>query len=332
MATDTRPSTRILIIGKRGGILHWPEHLMNACHKMGLQSRFLALNHQNQADRLVKRLKGLVNKQWQEQHLANQLQNLLLSFKPDLLIFPDLIFIPETVKRVLRQTKSHYKSMYWIGDFFPNSIKQCNDFIDRFYFTDSYLLHQAQDLGLNRATYLPLAVDVSLFLPHAKPWQERSSALLFAGAYSDNRYQIIRNIKHPVQIYGKGWDKPMPAGHQVHPRNIPLSQVAQLYGSHRYVLNIINSNNIKHGLNMRCFEAISAGAILVTDRVKDFGRCFSGNDPVICYDNVEELNSLLDTIDNIGPAKDVKKDPAELMKYDYVNRVFTMVRDSHNIQ
>jgi spore maturation protein CgeB len=278
----------------------------------------------------MKLAKGLISKHWTESHLAGQLHSLLMTFKPDLLIFPDLITLPETVQTVLKQHKSLFKSAYWIGDFFPESILQYNDFIDRFYFTDSHLQQQGQDLGLNRAAYLPLAVDVSLFQPFSKPWQESDSKILFVGAYSENRYQIISAIEQPMQIYGKGWDKPMPESHQVHARNIPLAKVAKLYGSHQYVLNIINSNNIKHGLNMRCFETVSAGAVLITDRVKDFSRCFGESDPVLTYGNLAELNSVLAGLSHDPIRGDSGLDSAKLMKYDYIDRVFTMIRDSLN--
>ncbi|MGB3622993.1 MAG: glycosyltransferase [Ketobacter sp.] len=328
MVTDRESPPRILVMGKRGGILQWPEHVFIACRKMNLDCRFLALNHQSSTDRFVKRAKGLVSKQWQDSHLAQQLGTLLQTFKPELLILPDLIALPEAVQAVLKQFKPQFKSAYWIGDFFPESIRHYNDFIDRFYFTDSHLQQQGCDLGLNRATYLPLAVDVSLFQPLAKPWQQRDHKVLFVGAYSENRYQMLRAIERPVQIYGKGWDKPMPSSHQVHSRNIPLADVARLYGSHRYVLNIINSNNIKHGLNMRCFETVSAGAVLITDRVADLPRCFNANDPVITYGDLAELNSILIKLDqhsirgHSGPNTDA------LMKYDYTDRVLSMMRDN----
>lgn len=317
---------RVLVLGKRGGILHWPEHIALACQRLNLDCRFLALNHQNSSDRIIRSLKGAVSKHWKQSHLAQALEKQLRQFQPHLLIFPDIITLPEPVKAILRQYKTSFKAVYWIGDFFPDSIRDCNDFIDAFYFTDSFLQQQGEQKGLNRAAWLPLAVDVARFHKQSRPWPERNDELLFVGAWSENRYEILRKIEHPVQIYGKGWDKPFPSHHKVHPKTISLDAVASLYGSHRYVLNIINSNNIKHGLNMRCFEAVSAGAWLVTDHVEDFSRCFEERDPASTYRDIEGLNRLLTELkqrrDQRPPGQDIER----LMRHDYQDRVLRIIK------
>lgn len=327
----SRPTTdtRILVIGKRGGILHWPEHVVNACRRLGMETRFLALNHQNFADRAAKKVIGLFGRERAERYTARQLEKLLTHFRPTLLIFPDIIAIPTPVQAVLIRHKSEFRGVSWIGDFFPDSVREYNRFIDRFYFTDSYLQEQAEKLGLNRPSYLPLAVDETLFVKYAKPFEQRKDGILFVGAFSQNRYEVIKAIEHPVVIYGKGWDKPLPPQHEVHPHNIPLEKVAQLYGAHKYVLNIINSNNIKNGLNMRCFEATAAGAVLITDEVKDLGRCFEVGEEVWTYRNAQEIDTTVKTPMDSNSAHNLaaKGTCNTLDHHTYKHRVSAILRD-----
>jgi spore maturation protein CgeB len=317
--SDNNP--RILVIGKRGGILQWPEHVYRACQSLELNCRFLALNHQDATDRLIKKSKQLISKSLADQHLATQLRNCLREFQPTLLIFTDLIALSDAFKSALVRHKGDTKIIYWIGDFFPDSLKQYNTFVDRFYFTDSHLECRAQKLGLNAPGYLPLAVDSAAFGSCAKPWENREDIVLFIGAYSDNRYEILKAIQQPARIYGKGWNKALPAAHQIMPHNIPLQEVARLYGQHKFVLNIINSNNIKCGLNMRCFEATAAGAILVTDWVEDLPRCFASEKDVLYYRSVDQLEGLTSTPEHILKQIALSGQQKTLTTHDYTHRI-----------
>lgn len=73
--------------------------------------------------------------------------------------------------------------------------------------------------------------------------------------------------------------------------------VVRLYGLYWYVFNIINSNNIKYGLNMCCFEMVSVGVVLIIDCVVDFFWCFNVNDLVIIYGDLVELNLIFIKLD-----------------------------------
>lgn len=317
----TNPQHRILIVGKRGGILHWPEHLIEACSRLQVPHQFLALNHQNNTDRLLKKAKKLVSKKLAEQHLAQQLRSALETFKPTLIIFPDLIALTPPFQTVLREHKGTAQAVYWIGDFYPDSITNYNGFINRFYFTDSHLLQQGRALGLNSPQYLPLAVDGVQFSANAQPWETRQDRILFVGAYSDNRYETLKSLQFPMAIYGKGWDKPLPPSHAVHPENIPLKQVATLYGSHKYVLNIINRNNIVNGLNMRCFEATAAGALLITDLVTDLASCFHQEQEVLAYQDAGDIAAMLSQPQEVLAAIAARGQSRTLQEHDYENRL-----------
>ena len=78
---------------------------------------------------------------------------------------------------------------------------------------------------------------------------------------------------------------------------------------------------------MRTFEAISSGACLLQDYVKDVELNFDINENILVYNNIEELNELIYKME-----KD-KKDMSKLIergkqlvldKHTYVNRVNTI--------
>ncbi|MFX7033241.1 glycosyltransferase, partial [Acinetobacter baumannii] len=99
--------------------------------------------------------------------------------------------------------------------------------------------------------------------------EQKDDRLLFVGAWSPDRQELIEQIPLPLTVYGKGWDKLSKSNSIVHPHNIPLTEVAELYRTHRYILNVINKKNIRQGMNMRCFEAPACGCILVSEYVED---------------------------------------------------------------
>ena len=84
---------RLLIIGKRGGILHWPEHLIAAARRMGITYEFFATNHQNSLDRIVRRGKSIVSAEYVSEHSAKQLNILIQRFRPNFVLAVDLSLI-----------------------------------------------------------------------------------------------------------------------------------------------------------------------------------------------------------------------------------------------
>lgn len=324
---DALSRARVLVMGKRGGILRWPEQVVIGCQKLGVPVQFLALNHQNSKDRLIKRGKGLISKRWQEHHLEQQLERTMEKFQPNLVIFPDIINLSQPVHKCLLNLKSNFTGVSWIGDFFPDSIQAYNDIVDRFYFTDSYLQQQALQQGLHLPSYLPLAVDTDYFCQYAQPWQQRDSAILFVGAFSTNRYQLIGEIEQPITIYGKNWNKPLPPQHQIHPQNISLNQVAGLYGSHKFVLNIMNKSNISNGLNMRCFEATAAGAVLVSDQAQDMTSCLEPDKDLLCYQQVTDINNIVMLPDDQLRQIAQNGKNTTLNHHSYVHRVAKIITD-----
>lgn len=281
--------TRVLVVGKRSGILQWYEHLLAVDGQLpGISVAGFALNHNNAWEQLANRFYGKKGGDHWWALVAQRLAARIRHVGPDLILVVDRFYFTPALNDVL--AAAGCPVVQWIGDRFDGQLA-ANAAVSRFYFTDSAFVGQAEAMGLP-ADYLPLAVDPGRFLG-GLPWAQRKPDLLFVGAHSANRQACLEQVTVPILVYGKGWDKLANPQATVHARNIPLAKVAKLYGEHRMVLNIINSDNIAAGLNMRCFEATAAGACLVTDRVADLERCFEPGVEVLDYASAESLGRRL---------------------------------------
>ncbi|MHA3057156.1 CgeB family protein [Acinetobacter sp. ANC 4641] len=275
---------RILVLGKRGGILQWYENLLAIQNQeASYQIEGFALNHNNIKERFLK--KFLPNK---DVYTANLLQKKIRKFQPDLILIADLFYFNDHLLKVLSDHPS--KKAHWIGDFFDSRLTNSKDIINLYCFTDSSFIEDAQKLGLENTTYLPLAYNPDIFFESTLPKNDR---LLFVGAWSPDRQELLEKIPLPMSIYGKGWDKLHKPNSSIHPHNIDLSEVADLYRQHKYVLNVINKKNIRQGMNMRCFEAPACGCILVSEYVKDLEFVFDVEQEIVCFSDPSELQFKL---------------------------------------
>jgi spore maturation protein CgeB len=281
---------KILVIGKRGGILQWYENLL-AIQKPDspFQIQGFALNHNNTTERFLKKILP-----YKDHYTANLLHKKIQQFQPDLILVADLFYFNDYLLQVFSEYSG--KIAHWIGDFFDHRLLRSKDIIDLYCFTDSSFLDDAAKLGLTQTTYLPLAYNPDIFF-HSTT--EKNDRLLFVGAWSPDRQQLLEQIPLPITIYGKGWDKLNKANSTIHPQNISLLAVADLYQQHRYVLNVINKTNIRQGMNMRCFEAPACGCILVSEYVKDLEYVFDVQKEIIFFTEPSQLqNKLNDTVIN----------------------------------
>ncbi len=319
---------KVLIVGKRRGVLHWFEHLGDADRYLdGVQVKGFALNHNSTGERVYKRLLGVLGNERKKQHTLRKLAQTVREYQPDLILVVDLFYFDEQMLAFFSELKGKIALAHWIGDFFDERLERAREIFDLFLFTDTELLQRAREQGFPRAEYLPLATNPRIFYP-AEAIQKRDERLLFLGAWSDNREALIRQIEEPMVIVGKGWDKLSKTGHTVVSRNVSIEQAAEYYRQHSYVLNIINTKNISVGLNMRCFEAPASGAVLITDNVRDLPLNYQAGTDVLTYDSAADINTLLRSLRKGGQdASAVEKSGMEKAQADhtYAHRVRTVL-------
>lgn len=286
----SKPS--ILVLGKRGGILQWYEGLLDAQNSLNdMRINGFALNHNNWHERIFKKLLKLSGKNV-DYYTSKLLAKKISETQPDIILIADVFYFTLPLLQVLQQAKPKAKIYHWIGDFFDERLIHSSSVVDRFLFTDSSFLDDARQMGIHQVAYLPLAFNPSIFYP-PQTSLPRKDILLFIGAWSENRQALLQQLRIPVTVYGKGWDKLKSDYITVHPHNLGLQQVADLYRQYKYVLNIINRNNTRIGLNMRCFETLGAGAILVTEYSNDLSHCFNIDKDLIYFNNAAELTTKM---------------------------------------
>ncbi len=276
----------VLILGKRGGILRWFEHLLAAqpeLPEVRLVGR--ALNHQHLGDQLLRRLLGKESRHF-DGWVARKIRQLLKQQPPQLIVIADRYYLSDPLLDVLGSQPAPV--VQWIGDVFDERLRR-NRCVRDFLMTDSAFIAKAEALGLP-ARYFPLAVNPALY-QHQLNWPERQRELLLVAAHAANRQAMAEAIREPLHIIGKGW--PALAPHRVEPHNISQRRLATLYGERQRVLNIINRNNVSGGLNMRCFEAPAAGACLVSENMTDLVRVFTPGEDVVAFDDPGQLSEQL---------------------------------------
>lgn len=303
---------KILIIGKRGGILQWYENLLAVQHQTTEYNiQGFALNHNNNFERILKKI--IFNK---DAYTAHLLRKKLNNFQPDLILIADLFYFNEHLLKVLKEHPC--KKIHWIGDFFDERLIKSKEIIDLFCFTDSSFIEEAKKIGIENTAYLPLAFNPDIFFADQTKKNDR---LLFIGAWSKDRQELIEQIPLPITIYGKGWHQLHKPDCNVHPHNISLTEVANLYRQHRFVLNMINKTNIRQGMNMRCFEAPACGCILVSEYVKDLDFAFDINSEIICFSTPCELSKKIQNV-NLNPKLAMNK----VEKFHtYKNRIYEIL-------
>lgn len=279
---------RMLILGKRGGILHWFENVMDAFSALPhVTADFFCVNHFNRFDQLVKNLVKKYSRNKLDNFIASQFSKKIDQFNPDVILIVDYFYIPEELFNIIDQKKHNRIVAWWIGDLFDREYVKKFKCVDKIYFTDSFFIDYAAEKGMDNTGYLPLAYNSIIF--GKRNSESRKLKLAFVGAYSENRAEILSKITDSMLIVGKKWNRLRKTNHEIISRRVNIHQVAKIYNEHFGVLNMKNSGNVVNGLNMRTFDAPACGCVVFNDQLADLDRCFEVGKELLVYRNPEEL-------------------------------------------
>lgn len=286
-----QPSTRILLLGKRGSLVRWLENLHRACIRLGhADTRVFAIN----GDTLWSRLRV---KWWGRDAGTNgwmlaRFERMLAKFCPDLVIVAGVFGVPLDYYRILHGLPRRRLIAGLVGDRFPMDSRERADHCDRLYYTDTRFIQDAAAAGfIASGRYLPLAVDPEQFRPGSAA---RRPELLFVASRTEFRQAVVRGLETPARIVGTDWSELERDGfHRVSNRKIGLAHLIWLYQRHFAVLNIRNEANVEHGLNQRSFEPLACGAPVVNDDLPDLSLCFEPGREILVYRDCEELNATI---------------------------------------
>lgn len=283
---------KILVIGKKGGILHWYENVLDALSLIDdVEVYQFSINYSSITDSFVRKSLGLLDKNILESYLTNKLENLLKKDMPDIVLFVDLVSYHDFIFDVIKKYKSNFNTAIWIGDLFDEKlINSFKSFIDLYLFTDSYFINLANSYNIANSYLLPLAYNEKIF-KNITSLNSRKNRLLFIGSYSLNRGKIVENIEQQIVVIGKKWSQ-IKSNHEVISKRVSISTVANYYNKYQAILNIKNSDNVVNGINMRTFDSLASGCILFNDYLEDINLYFDVKKDLVIYRDIDELNFL----------------------------------------
>jgi glycosyltransferase involved in cell wall biosynthesis len=147
------------------------------------------------------------------------------------------------------------------------------------------------------ARYLSHAVDPQNF--YAVPDVPKKYDVVFVGHWSPSRDEAIQAafaVTPNIALYGGYWKKSSMPGKmfkQIYKgKQIVGADLNHLISSARIVLNTSRIPG-SYGLNMRFFEVLASGSVLLTDSVPELEQHFVPNTHLVVYQNMNELKERL---------------------------------------
>lgn len=146
--------------------------------------------------------------------------------------------------------------------------------------------------------YLSHAADPKRFWP--QPDALKTIDLSFVGNWSPWRDEVVKaalRVTDNVCLYGDQWTRKSSIDARVlrriyKGRSIVGPALNALFNASRIILN---ASRIKgsFGLNMRFFEVLSAGGLLLTDQVPELPKHFVADTHLVVYDDADQLETKM---------------------------------------
>ena len=142
------------------------------------------------------------------------------------------------------------------------------------------------------ASFLPFGAKPLALPAHAN----QDIDVLFIGSGDLRRIFILETIRSHVTVYGNRWSRNYPLMSdelkaRVIDRSVWGAQLHQLLFSSKIVLNITRSHfyGAETGINLRIFEALAAGAFLLTDYCDELTELFVVGEEIEVFRSSDEL-------------------------------------------
>lgn len=282
---------KVLVIGKSNSIIHWAENAIAGFKQAGCYVDFFATNgdsiHQYIYFKLMK--KAYRNKRG---FISTALATKLKKFLPDLVIFVGMG--SAQMFDITNETTPNVIKVAWIADKFKNDEAHFANDIDWIFCTDTARINDLKIFGFKSpSSYLPLAVNQDFFHPTDI---RRTNKIIYVANNTAGREIIVRGIKKPITLYGKGWSTLKESNHEINAYRLPYKQLPRVYSSCSAVLNVKNEINVENGLNQRSFEPYGCMTPVLNDAMHDINKCFEDGTEILVYHSLDELNELHDRL------------------------------------
>jgi spore maturation protein CgeB len=174
--------------------------------------------------------------------------------------------------------------------------------MDWYFSYSQQAINVLNQFGFSNATYLPHAVDHRQF--YVMPKQPKIVDLCFVGKHSVHREKYILaalELTKCVHIYGSRWLAPALSKSALL-RSIKGTEcfgekLNTLYNSSKIVLSVIakpqGSNNLQSGINMRPYEILASGSLLLSDKYEELNSGLVDKKNIVLFDTVDQFRATL---------------------------------------
>lgn len=193
-------------------------------------------------------------------------------------------------------TNPHLIKVAWMRNWFDRWVEQPNFHMYDIILCSSKIACEHIKSRTNRDVFLlPIATNESRFMQGIEKPSLKCD-YCFTGSYWNDAREIIDHlnpdlIPYKFHIYGMNWDK-LEKFKPYHQGFLNYDEIPNLYKSTKIVIDDANRVTKPYGsVNSRVFDAISAGALVLTNGYLGAQETFQGELPV--YNNAQELQELL---------------------------------------
>jgi spore maturation protein CgeB len=160
-----------------------------------------------------------------------------------------------------------------------------------------HMLPSLKQAGARRVEYLPFAYDPDLRHPADLLDAERQQLhcpLAFVGNYAPDRAEWFQHVlDFGLALWGSGWDAAysLDARFRQAVKGPPQygESFCKIYSSCDIGLNIIRALQGGDGHNMRTFEAMACGGLVMSNRTTELVDLFLENEEMVCFSNPQEM-------------------------------------------
>jgi hypothetical protein len=290
---------RVAVVGKRNH-LHFDEHVAEGFVDAGCEVRHYAFNRRplglGMARAGLRIVGGRRGARIADAWHAGALSRDLASFRPDLVFFASVFFIPRPYLEAARALSPAPVVVGWDGDALARfaASHAYAGLMDLVCVTERSLVEDAARV-FGRARYLAYAANPRVYRDMARARERRA---YFCGAHTAEREALLAGLGGAaLTVKGPGWERfgAAPGSLRVVPGKVSMAGQAVDYASHLAVWNEHQkANNPDASLNMRDFEAPASGALLVSDHRGHMQDHFDVDSELLTYRDRGELGPLLE--------------------------------------
>lgn len=120
--------------------------------------------------------------------------------------------------------------------------------------------------------------------------------VLFVGSCDLRRIFLLEHIHERVSVFGNRWQRHMPLispalGARINDRPVWGAALHELFGDSKIILNITRAPffSVETGINLRIFEALAAGRLLLTDHCDEVAELLRPGEEIETYRSAAEL-------------------------------------------